>query len=239
MAKKLYSTSIGKVVIYNPANQDAVTDPLNNLEDVFFHSDLDYVSVAAEMNFSITHAQRAVGSNATDYAYPKPEFPSGGINPLLHNLGYKPFGVCFINNAQLPANSHIQSNGMSFRTAALQVDETSVSIYETSWVYGSPLPAITINYRVLLFSNPIVESGTKILQIEPNRFVASRGKLDSNNRYLRQTLTQDPQNLYLSQGKTIDTNNGSFRVITADGVVIERPPYGGNFSAQPGIGVEL
>src|SRR5690606_26844123 len=114
----------------------------------------------------------------------------------------------------------------SFRTVAIRLTTSAVGIYETCFVYQSNLPAITISYRIVLFS-PITPSGNKTLQIQPDRFIGSRGKLDTNKNYIRRNPTNP--DLWLSKGKTADVANGSFRIVTANGTTITRDPYSGGF----------
>lgn len=238
MAKKLYSEGLtGKVVIYDPSQPDAVTNPLANLDKVYFHSDLNYVGVAAVLEATVTHPARTRGGPATQHEYRQPNPVEGQVQSLTHNLGYVPHAIAFINDNMLPANTQIQHVGSSFRTVAIQLTTTNVAIYETSYVYQSDLPAINVHYRIVLFS-PITPSGDKTLHITPERFIASKGKLDTEKNYIRRVATGTP-NLWFSKGKTADVANGSFRIVTANGTTITRTPYSGAFAGEPGIGVEI
>jgi hypothetical protein len=238
MAKQLFSDGVtGRTAIFDPANPDAFANPRANLQSVYFHSDLDYVGVAKVIDVSITHVARAAGGASALTGYPQPSYPQGEVSPLTHGLGYKPFAIAFVNGQMLPANTQIQSAGMSFRTVALQITDTAVAVYETAWVYGTSLPAITIAYKIVLFTPPLVQSGDKTLEIKPSSFIASRGKLNTAYKYVR----RDPvsPDFSLTKDKTADCSNGSFRIVTAQGDVIERAPYNGSFQGTPGIGVEF
>lgn len=238
MAKTLLADGItGKVAIYEDSNPAAFTTPLANLNDVFFHSDLDYMGVAAILDAVVTHPARAKGGTATAHSYSVPQYTSGQSNPLTHNLGYEPYGLCFIGNDMLPANTQIQSVGTSFRTVALEITSTNVRIFETSWVYQTALPSITMSYKILLFTPKIVPSGNITIDITATRVIASRGKLDTNLDYIRHKAVSP--DFYFSKGKTLDTNNGSFRIVTANGSTITRTPYAGSFTGVPGIGIEV
>lgn len=235
MAKKLLSDGAdGKVAIFDPANPSAFTKPLENLSSVFFHSDLDYVAVAKVLEVQVTHPARSAGGTSTQHSYAEPKY-EGGVSPLVHGLGFKPTAICFIGNDMLPANSQIQFVGTSFRTIAVQVTEHEVGIYETAWVYNHGLPEIAMNYKIVLFTPPLEPSGDQLILVEPSRFIASRGKLDSNRNYLRHAPTN--AELFFSKGKTADAGNGSFRIVTASGSIVERAPYSGSFTGEPGIGV--
>jgi len=238
MAKKLFADGVsGKVAIYDPANPAAFTNPLANLQSVFFHSDLDYVGVAKIIDVTVTHPYRGVGGTAAQNSYAVPNFPAGNVNPLAHNLGYKPFGIAFVGNNMLPANSQIQDSGQSFRTVAIQVDENSVGIFESCYVYGSALPAINVTYKIVLFRQMTGQLDNKALHIEPDQFKAGFGKLDTDYNYLRYDAAAP--DFYFSKGRTADVSNGSFRIVTANGALVQRSPYNGGFGGVPGIGVKI
>lgn len=239
MAKKLFADgNDGTVAIYDPAVPAALTDPLNNLQSVYFHSLLDYVAVAEVFDVTVTHPQRASsGSQSPQHAYLTPNPVSGEVNSLSHDLGYQPHGLVFVGNNMLPANSQIQNVGTSFRTVAVEIDASVARIFETAWVYQHALPAMTQTYKIVLFSQPIQPVSPKSIDIHPTRFLASRGKLDTENNYLRRAAS-NPM-FYFSKGKTADVNNGSFRIVTANGATITRSPYAGSFTGAPGIGVEV
>ena len=44
----------GRVTIVNASNLNAITDPLNNLDDVHFHTDLDYLQFQDTLTATIT-----------------------------------------------------------------------------------------------------------------------------------------------------------------------------------------
>jgi len=239
MAKKLYADgNDGTVAIYDPAVPGALTNPLDNMAAVYFHSALDYVSAPVTIEFTVTHPVRAKkGTTSELHAYADPNPVSDEVTSLAHNLGYQPHGLVFIGSEMLPANTQIQNVGTSFRTVAVEIDEGAIRVFETAWVYQTTLPEIVQTYKVILFSQPIQPNTSKAIMAEPARFVASRGKLDSNNNYLRRA-TENPM-FWFSKGKTADVNNGSFRIVTAGGSVITRTPYAGNFAGEPGVGVEV
>lgn len=237
MAKKFYADgNSGRVAIYDPSNEAALNNPLANLHSIYFHSDLDYVGVAADITATIVHPARSTGGGSTQHSYPVPNFPTG-VSGFAHDLGYVPFALCFVNGAMIPANTQIQLSGQSFRTVSVQVDHAQVRIYETAWVYGSALPAVSVTYRIVLFTPPIVASGMTTVRIDPTRFVASRGKLDSYRNYLRRS-TASPM-FWLAKGRTADVSNGSYKIVGADGSVYTRAGYNGSFTGSPGIGVEV
>lgn len=238
MTKVLHAEgSTGRVAIYDESNPDAFTNPVPNLDDVFFHSDLDYMGIAANIEVTVTHPARAKGAPAEAHSYATPTFYAATSDPLAHNLGYVPHGLCFIGNDMLPANTQIQFVGTSFRTVALELTANELRIFETCWVYNTALPAITKTYRIVLFTPKIQPSGNTMIEIKPERVIASGGKLDTNLNYIRRA-SQNPD-FYFSKGRTADANNGSFKIVTANGSTIVRSPYAGSFTGVPGIGIEI
>ncbi|MDV2968721.1 hypothetical protein RZ532_22285 [Nitratireductor aquimarinus] len=238
MAKKFVADgNTGRVAIFDPAKPAAWDDPINNLDAVYFHSELDYLGVAKVLDVTVTHPARGKGATTTLHNYAVPNPFEGEVGNLTHNLGYVPHGVCFVGNDMLPANTQIQHVGSSFRTVAIELTTTQVKIYETAWIYQHALPAITKTYKVLLFTPPLGGDESETLRIEPTRFIASKGKLDSNHNYIRRAPT-NPM-FWFSKGKTADAGNGSFKIVTANGSVITRSPYDEGFSGIQGIGVEI
>jgi len=238
MAKKLYADgTTGKVAIYDPAVPGAFTNPLANLNAVYFHSDLDYVGVAAVLDFTVTHPARGTGGSSTQHSYLEPNPASGLVSGLNHDLGYVPHALVFVGNDMLPANMQIQTSGSSYRTVAVDLTTTQVRVFETAWVYQHSLPALTVTYKIVLFTPKISPSGNETLHITQSSFVASRGKLNTAYNYLRRAVSSPM--FWFSKGKTADVANGSFKIVTANGSVINRSPYNGSFAGEAGLGVEV
>lgn len=72
--------------------------------------------------------------------------------------------------------------------------------------------------------------------IQPNRFIASAGKLDSNFRYIRRSPSPD---FYLAAGRTMDVSNGGARYVSPTGSSQSDGSYNGGFAGTGGVGVKI
>jgi hypothetical protein len=72
--------------------------------------------------------------------------------------------------------------------------------------------------------------------IQPNRFIASSGKLDSNFRYLRRSYSPD---FFLAAGRTMDVSNGGARYVAPSGASQSDGSYNGGFGGSGGVGVKI
>lgn len=75
------------------------------------------------------------------------------------------------------------------------------------------------------------------ISIQPNRFIASAGKLDSNFRYIRRSLLPT---FYLAAGKTMDVSNGGTRYVSPSGTnTVQDGSYNGGFTGGGAIGAAV
>ena len=78
---------------------------------------------------------------------------------------------------------------------------------------------------------------TVTIQIKPDRFIASGGKLDSNFRYLRRSASPS---FYLSSGRTMDVSGGGARYVSpSGGVTLQDGSYSGSFIGGGSTGVRI
>ncbi len=160
--------SDGVVAITNGALSDTVhTDCLNNplkrLDKLHFHSDLDYMSLAATFSTTITFAARAASSQTITYNKGKSSYQqqipdSGYVRHDLgtHSLGYTPFATATRGTAgsQVTPTFPLQENGAALRFINIEMDSTKIYVYE-SWVtFTNALTSITEDFDVWVFRNP-------------------------------------------------------------------------------------
>lgn len=123
----------GKVVIYY-GDDDVVSNPLIDLNRVWFHSNLDYLEVAEHRVINMTLPAVAE------------------INHLRHlfdhNLGFKPFVIGGLADQPLAGTTMIYvSEYGNFRSLELDVDESSVYLYDRTvedYIYPSKNIVLTI-----------------------------------------------------------------------------------------------
>lgn len=242
MPKKLYADGVtGDVAIYEGGYEAAFTSPLANLNRVFFHSALDYVGVAHVYNGVISHPDRAASGGNDKYLANNKQPQSGTQEWTLltfPDAGYIPHGILVVNGEQLPGAAPIQRNGpASARYAILRMTSTSAILHERWHTFNDSIPATNITYTLYVFTGPIAQSGTKTLYITPTQMIASRGKLNTDLRYIRSTPTNP--GFRLIRGATADVSGGGLRMVTPAGSVIDDGVYNGSFGGTAAKGVSI
>lgn len=238
--------STGRVAIQYGASRLSFEQPVGNLKDIHFHSDLDYLAVEQVFSGTVTF-NKVEGQSKTE---------SGGkkgkdtiTTPILlqgfvdHNLGpavgdaTAPL-IGFVNDVQLGGGTMTLYRGGNQSGATRLLGVTIVAgnlILREQYVsYGQDIPAQTFNVRFLKFAE-LRDDNTTLpytLQIAPDRFIASKGKLDSNLRYTRRVA--NPQYVMFF-GRTMDLQGDRLAQIRTDGSSV------GDFTmpAIPTIGVEV
>jgi len=74
------------------------------------------------------------------------------------------------------------------------------------------------------------------LKITPSRFIASAGKLDSVNRYMRKVATGYDVKFII--GQNMDVKGGGLRYVRPDGTNIDDGSYSGTFSGVSSVGIK-
>lgn len=75
------------------------------------------------------------------------------------------------------------------------------------------------------------------LRVTPSRFIASGGKLDSVNRYIRKVSSG--QDLKFVLGQNMDVRGGGLRYVDPDGVNVNDSTYTGTFSGVSTVGIKI
>lgn len=169
MAVRLFARgSDGVVAITNGGvNEATMTDylnnPLKNINNIYFHSGFDYMSLAAKFSTTITFSARAASSQTITYNKGKDSYqqqiPDSGAqrhNLGTHNLGYTPFATATRGSAgsQVTPTFPLQENGAALRFINIEMDASKVYVYE-SWVtFTNALSSKTETFDVWVFRNP-------------------------------------------------------------------------------------
>lgn len=150
MAKQFYANGNTGVVAVAEAGAD-LSNPLNNLQNIYFHSALNYLYVTQVITGSFTVPQRDANGSDQSSAY-----GSTIYNISAHNLGYRPMILgYFSNNGQPIAGDCVLNAGgtASFRTITLGADSTYVYARELFLNKDVTFGAITLNYVIFVFNN--------------------------------------------------------------------------------------
>jgi len=219
-----------RVCIYdesNPAEDysgglpDAITDPLNHLNQIYWHSDLGYVEIFYNQLLTINFPARAYPPGTAKWALPN------------HNRGSLPYGVLLVGNTQIPTGEPIQGSSQATRHVSLGVDENATWIREI-WNYSS-LTAVAVTFRAILI-RPAPTSAVPHLCYEgPDRVAYGGGKFDTEKQYLRSNPSTP--DFWMTIGRTIDTTAGGYRGVRPNGVSQTFGTYTGSFAGSGFFGV--
>lgn len=258
MSKRLMADgTTGKVCIMEGGSRTVFNAPRDNLDKIFFHSDLDYLTIVQQINLAYVSVP-AVEAAFTQYSiknkkskghttYTVPKFISGSN---LYNLGSivgDPDGpiLGFMDSQPLatyPLYWETQPNKLAFRTVSLVIQGSQVYLAENWMSLGLPVPEQTIqNVKIVKFNlmsdnNP--NSQYKLL-IKPDRFIASGGKLDSAARYVHKVDQGLPAPYSMYYKRTMDCRNGGCRWWLADGSYVDENDYNGAYFAPAPVGIEI
>lgn len=215
----------------NSARNAPLNNVSTNLQYIYFHSDLDPMEVAIDTGpITINHA--TIPASAVP-----PSDASGAINGQTyggytadyavysHNLGYVPDFLGIVDDDILSPAYPIQSaSDGRCRFVTFYATTTQIKVYEIAMQTGNPLPSTSINYSFLILSPQPTPSGNILMNVDPSTGVVSmgRGKFRSDRKYLQIVSGGSP--FALPTGKTVDLNNGTFRSISASGVVRDIVP---------------
>lgn len=241
MSKKLVADgATGAVAIYEGGFDAAFTNPLANLNRVYFHSALDYVGVTLIHSGTIAHPARTA-SGTNDKYIGSNRHPVNGTQEwtmVNHNLGYVPHGILVVGNDMMPGLAPVQQAGSaSARYVALRLTTTQAILREHWYTFNDNLPAANITYKIYLFTPPILPSGNKTLHITATTMQASRGKLNTDLRYVRTKATSPA--FHLISGATADVAAGGLRMVMPSGTVINDGVYSGSFAGGGSRGCEI
>lgn len=227
----LYDEAPGDGDVTNPNSQR--NRPLNNpaawLPNIYFHSDFNYLEVAVgPVALSITHSAVAVtpapAESTINFGW------NGGaiVDRLLytHGLGYTPNIMIVLGNNVVWPGMPVQTTGDGgMRFATVYANATEVRMKEFGTTGPTTLPAVTLNYTLLVFANPPSPSGSILFDFDPMTGIVEMGrrKFKSDRRYLQVVAGGSPFTVSYG-GRTIDLNNGAPRAIRADGTAFDPVP---------------
>lgn len=150
MSKVLFANgNTGLVSIHN-GNAD-INNPLNNLNNIFFHSNLNYLSIVSVISGSIWLPQRV--SNAS---YHSAAYGSTTYNLGSHNLGYTPlvFGINPNNGQSLVGDVVIQAAGQcSIRTLTIGADNHNIFMREIFLNKDVTFSGLSLGYTLYIFNS--------------------------------------------------------------------------------------
>jgi hypothetical protein len=222
MARRVHFKN-NKIAVYRNDNDDVLTDPEGNIDDCYFHCDLDYLVIKKvyEGTLSLPSANSSTGY--TDRIY----------NLGNHGAGSNPYVYCSLARALFSA-SHVFSNS-SRRAVSCHHDNTKVWLREMP--FGSA-PADDIHYRVIVFGQPESQPGNKGMRVQGGKVTFGGSTFDTDKDYLK-INDNTSIDMFFAKGRTMDVSGGGLRIARANGSFYDRGPYDGNWSPSGVRGVDI
>lgn len=234
-----------KIAIYDeapgggdPANPNSLRnrplmDPTNWLDYIYFHSDLDNMEVFSNSTVLVNHS--FVGGVETGGTSSGGSEINAGVRYrkstadrflVTHNLTYIPNVFVVVGSNVLFPGTPVQTFGDGRgRYISVYATTTQVRMYEWTSVSDTDLPAVSINYRILVIKNAPAKVPTAPL-FDFNKASGivqmARGRFNSSRNYLQVVPGGSP--FGVAYGRTIDLKNGAVRFVNPNGSVFEPVP---------------
>lgn len=143
MAKVLKGNGItGQVSISNPGAD--VSNPLSDLGNIFFHSDLEYIPVHKVINTSVSLPTRSgLGAYYTTW------------NHGLHGLPYSPIAFGIASNGLFVGGDmflQYESGTGSFRSFRIGCDSSYVYTDDWTWVVNRTFSGFTLGLTIYILA---------------------------------------------------------------------------------------
>lgn len=165
MSVRLYARGSDGVVaitdggVSDATHTDYLDNPVKNLSNIHFHSDLDYMSVAATFTTTISFPTRTKQTQTDESKKSSTTFdvPSTGVQRYelgTHGLGYTPFATAVRGGQQVTPTYPLQLSGASLRLINIEMDSSKIHVYENWVTFGANLVATTETFTVWVFRDP-------------------------------------------------------------------------------------
>lgn len=186
-------------VIYSGTNgtgtQDLIANPLNRINEVFFHSSFGYLKSNTSGTYSVTLPVRTStqvsgkkkGRTVTrpsfgsaQYTLTTTDYTSGGFPPNIiaveTNLNRTITGTTVLQ----------QPNGDTIRYITVGADASGIYVDEQYFAYSASLPSITITLKVYVITNPVAQTDPgRAVRIEPSVVKVNNGVFNSDLGYVK------------------------------------------------------
>lgn len=212
-----------------------VVAPLTWIDNIYFHSDLDYYSTVLYVpSVTVSHAAVLTASTPiTPFLNIQGQIVQAAHPIANHFLGYVPRFFVIYDGKMIPHGTPVQAVSNSVvRFVTAYATTTQIGLYETGISGAANLPAININYGVMVFRNSAADPLLEKLMIEPGNVIFGQGKFNMEWPHLRVVgVGESPFAQALSRTAAIDS--GSIRVWPPNGSPIDFGPYAGGFVTPP------
>ena len=222
---------------------DKFTDPVANLGDIYFHSDLGYIGNSAVITASASHPVRTRSTSSSKRFFSTSTWNNPVTGEQDYAIGTHSFGtsnvpfICKIGTNQAPAGTIIQQVGQSVRVVFPYITSTHVRVKEQFITFNDSLPAHTQSYTFYVFNSLFTASGSTSISASGSSFTAGFGKLNSSFRYHRKTSSSP--DFYVTAGATADVNTGAIKIVMPDGTTTTDTAYAGSFTGTTATGIKI
>lgn len=233
----------GKVAVWEKPTSGDPMAPFNNptehMDLVRFHSDLQYLSNSIVQDVTISHTALA-GSIGTGYTVANDGGSSGSsqpitdgqirastINLLAHGLPYVPLYYVLYNQQLVAPGFPVQVFDDRIRTISASATSNYIRLRELAVSSDQTLPAITRNYRVLVFRDPLPDPAKPLYHYKADSLIMGHGKVDTAHRNIRKAT--GGYDFYVPVKPIADTRNGAIKIIAPNGDEASIGQYTGSF----------
>lgn len=217
-----------------------VLDPITWIDNIYFHSDLNYYRIAAQnLNVVINHASVAglttqAGNGAgdtSDIVTYAGQIATTSHLLIDHNLGYIPKFFCIYDGKLIPHGTPVQSVGNGqIRFVTAYATTTQIRLFETASSTENALPAITKTYQVIVFHDATADLDYPMLDLHPGVAVFGQGKFRGENPHLRADGLGDVQ-WPIATERAAGIRNGGLRAYYPNGGYVDFLYYNGSLAA--------
>lgn len=211
-----------------------IVDPMNWLDNIYFHSNFDYYGAPSSGSVVINHS--AVAGTTTPVAY-FTTFEGQAIRTdhllLTHSLGYVPRFFVHYNGLMIPHGMPVQDEGLGLkRFVTGYATSSEIRLSELAYSSSVTLNAVSRTYGAVAFANSEANPFLDQLLIQPGSVIFGRGRFNLSWPHLR--VVGPGESPYAQAlGRTAAIGNGSLRVYPPGMSAIDFGPYVDKSSLVP------
>jgi hypothetical protein len=186
-------------VIYSGTNgtgaQDLIANPLNRINEVYFHSSFGYLKSTTSGTYTVTLPVRSPtqvsgkkkGRTVTQPSYGSAQYSLTSTNYTTSGFPPNIIAVETNLNRTITGTTVIQQpNGDTIRYITVGADSTGIYVDEQYFSYSASLPSITITLKVYVITNPVAQTDAgRAVRIEPSVVKINNGVFNSDLGYVK------------------------------------------------------
>lgn len=213
-------------VIYSGTNgtgtQDLIANPLNRINEVFFHSSFGYLKSNTSGTYTITLPVRTstqVSGKKKGRTVTQPSFGSAQytLTTTDYTAGGFPPNIIAVEtnlNRTITGTTVIQQpSSDSIRYITVGADSSGIYVDEQYFAYNTQLPSITITLKIYVITNPVDQTDPgRAVRIEPGVVKVNNGVFNSDLGYVK---VKSGYSLGGSATSYVETSNNYYEEVGA------------------------